>query len=254
VNQTRDDTEKLKKSKFKVFCETRWVEKHTCLEDFEQMYEALVICLEAISALEAGWDAKAVAKANGLLKKITDPTFIVCFQTVRNYFGYFSGISTKLQGSALDIIKAYDMIENVKSTIHDLRNDEAEFDTVFDNATKMASTTNTTLEPPRRCGQQTQRSNVPSSTPKEYFHRAVYLPFVDSLLSQVSMRFSSLSKQVVQALILIPKHHSMINDETANTLLKYFNDDLLAPNRFRQELNLWQRLWSSKNVQPDNFG
>jgi hypothetical protein len=45
----------------------------------------------------------------------------------------------------------------------------------------------------------------------------------------------------------------MINDETANTLLKYFNDDLPAPNRFRQELNLWQRLWSSKDVQPDTI-
>ena len=82
------------------------------------------------------------------------------------------------------------------------------------------------LEPPRSFWRQTQRSNVPSSTPKEYFRIAIYLPFVDALLSQVNMRFSSLSKQAVQALVLIPKLHHLMNEETCDVICQYFREDL----------------------------
>ncbi|WAR18850.1 P52K-like protein [Mya arenaria] len=49
-----------------LFCETRWVEKHTCLDDFEQMYEALILCLDAIATQERRWDSNTVVEANGL--------------------------------------------------------------------------------------------------------------------------------------------------------------------------------------------
>ena len=70
------------------------------------MYEPLLYCLEAIG-LERGWDSKAVTASNGLLKCMTDPTFIVCFQSVLHFYGYFSRLSQKLQGSSLDILQGY---------------------------------------------------------------------------------------------------------------------------------------------------
>ena len=63
------------------------------------MYEPLLNCLEAISCLESHWDAKAVTDAYGLMKHITDSTFIACIQTVNHFFGYTKGLSCKLQGS-----------------------------------------------------------------------------------------------------------------------------------------------------------
>ena len=45
---------KIPKSKFHVFCETRWDEKHTTLRNFNQMYEPMLECLEAIGGLETG--------------------------------------------------------------------------------------------------------------------------------------------------------------------------------------------------------
>lgn len=32
--------------KFKLLCETRWVERHTALEDFYYLYEPISSCLE----------------------------------------------------------------------------------------------------------------------------------------------------------------------------------------------------------------
>lgn len=86
------------------------------------MYEALVACLEGISSNEGrSWDRKAITDAHGLLSKITDSTFIICFQIVHNFFGYVRGVSSKLQGSSLDIVEGYKMIGAVKQIIEETR-------------------------------------------------------------------------------------------------------------------------------------
>ena len=72
------------------------MEKHTILQDFDLLYEPLLIMLEAIGVTEVGWDA--VAEAYSLYKVITSSPFIAAFQTVLHFLGYFKGLSIKLQG------------------------------------------------------------------------------------------------------------------------------------------------------------
>ena len=86
----------LNKTKFKVFCATRWVEKHTTLHDFQDIYELLLIFLEAINGLETNWDEKAFNETFELMKKIIDSIFIASFQIVRHLFGYTKGLSQTL--------------------------------------------------------------------------------------------------------------------------------------------------------------
>lgn len=45
------DSPKLKaaKQKIKPLCETRWVERHTAFQDFEDLHKPLLICLDSIS-------------------------------------------------------------------------------------------------------------------------------------------------------------------------------------------------------------
>ena len=83
------------------------------------MYEPMLECLEAIGGLETGLDTKAVTDAHGLLMKITESNFIMCFQTVLHMFGYVTGLCSKLQGSSLDIVEAYDMVTNVREAVSD---------------------------------------------------------------------------------------------------------------------------------------
>lgn len=67
--------------KVKILCETRWVERHTALTDFNEMYEAVVHCLETVSNnYEKGWNGKSVTEGQGLLTKIISISFIVAFQ------------------------------------------------------------------------------------------------------------------------------------------------------------------------------
>lgn len=91
VNNGKQAEQQIGPSKFKLFCETRWTEKHSTLNVFDEMHEAIIICLKAISITETNWDTKAVTDAYGLLKRIKDPMFIVCFQVVHHFFGYIKG-------------------------------------------------------------------------------------------------------------------------------------------------------------------
>lgn len=252
INSNRDVQNKITKQKFKVFCETRWCEKITTLGSFSTMYEPIISCLEEISSnVGRTWDKKAVIDAKGLLTKITDSTFIVSFQTVHNFFGYVTGLSRKLQGSTLDIVEGYKMIDTVKTLVKSTRDDETEFDTVFEKATAMAEVADIGgIKAPRRCGRQTQRSNVPADNVQVYYRRAVFLPFLDSMIQQFEIRFGERAVSVVRALALIPNNIHQTTDEAIDDIINYYEVDMPFPDSFRQEFRLWKELWRVQNEKP----
>ena len=91
-----------------------------------------------ISERERSWDTKAEVEARGLMLKIADPQFLASFQTIRNFWGYLSGLSMKLQGTSLDILQGHQMISDNRETISKTRSDESEFDKVFEDMEQMA--------------------------------------------------------------------------------------------------------------------
>ena len=104
------------------------------------------------------------------------------------------------------------------------------------------------LEIPRHCGRQTQRSNIPAETPKEYFRLAIYIPYLDSLLQQFNMRYADLAKQVIRGPYLIPSYATVNPDE----LLHYYRADMPSPDTIHQELSLWITMWNNtKSNIPD---
>ena len=253
VNTGRAPANRITKTKVKVFCETRWVEKITTLQDFKDLYEAVLECLDAIGFSERGWDSKAVTEAYGLLKRIRDSTFIVSFQTVLHFFGYMLGLSKKLQGTDMDVIQAYDMVGLVKDTVKSDRADEAAFNTIFAKSEEMANSADITLEMPRRCGRQTYRSNMPAEDTKVYYRRTVFIPFVDSVVQQMDMRFNTLAQQALRGLYLLPCNLSRATDEVISSTIDFYKTDLPSHTSFHHELELWKRLWSTEETMPNTI-
>jgi hypothetical protein len=58
---------------------------------------------------------------------------------------------------------------------------------------------------PRIVGRQINRNNVPALTPEEYYRRAVFLPFLDGILSQISVRFCNHEAAVLRLCGLLLK-------------------------------------------------
>ena len=54
---------------------------------------------------------------------------------------------------------------------------------------------------PRTCSRQTNQSNVPASTPSEYYCCSLSIPVIDHLLSEMQLRFSSHQQTAVYCTI-----------------------------------------------------
>ena len=104
------------------FCKTRWVERHSAYQHFYQAFVFIVEALELIGFKHhltkygdtfADWDSASRSVAQQILASITSFEFIIVFLTVYQFLSHLTGITLKLQKSALDIVEANEMIIEV---------------------------------------------------------------------------------------------------------------------------------------------
>ena len=248
-----DETAKpILKSKVKPLCETRWIERHTSFTQLQELYEPIIETLQLIAEnRECIWEGKPITEASGLYAQLTSPAFLVAFQVCQYVFGFTKILATLLQGSEMDIITAYQHIEEVCREIQSVReNAETEFKPIFQAASQMAQMSGNQVSMPRNCSRQTLRSNVESSTPEEYYRRSVFVPFLDSLLLQLSSRFSKLSGLAAKALFLLPQNLDDITDTCIADIVEFYEKDLPSAQTVKQELRFWKGHWATEKGKP----
>ena len=99
-------------------------------------------------------------------------------------------------------------------------------------------------------GQQ-HRSNVPSSSPSEYFKRQLTIPALDYLKSEISERFSSNSSTILSEIMkLLPvsvaESEEDITSADIDELCLFYKDDLPAASSIGTELHCWSVKWKGK--------
>ena len=234
------------KKEIKPICETRWVERHTAFEDFNDLYEALLLCLSTVAENTGNrkWDAKSKTEAQGLLHQISTSGFIVAFHTALYLFGYTKGLSKSLQGSTLDVVEAHKHVSLVRDELQSVhRNAKHKFSLLYDKMKKMSNHGGVEISMPRRCGRQTLCSNIKAKKTITYFRRAIFLPFLDSLLQQLQNRFEGLSVHALQGLLLIPSNLEKLEETPEKLLVQHYAPDLHSASSASQELQLWKRRW-----------
>ncbi|XP_071835292.1 52 kDa repressor of the inhibitor of the protein kinase-like [Apostichopus japonicus] len=238
----------INKRKVKMLCETRWVERHTALQDLDDMFEAVIDCLASISSGDGNWDTKSVTEANGLLIHLTSPKLIVAFKVNLHFSGYLKSLSLLLQGPTQDIITAHEKVKLVLDEFKDVRaTSEDKFREVWQNAQTLAGKeyVQVELSMPRRCGQQTMRSNIEANSPEDYWRKAIFITYLDHLISEFNSRFTHASKVATRSLSLLPAHIHNLNDEEMSDIHQFYAADMPSPNTFTHEINLWKREWRS---------
>lgn len=227
------------------FSDTRWVERHDALIVFKRL---LPYVIEALTDI-ASW--KNDGNARSLLKKI-DFEFIVSLSVLSAILTETRPLSQQLQAVSTDMLECSTQIKSVHEKVQSLRENDV-FDAVYQDAIKLGLEINVNESVPRLANRQPHRSNHPSSTPSEYYRRAVFIPFLDFVLSQFEERFSDYHATASSMCSLIPSYfHKTSFDDMAPSLLLYknflINDSMLGlddTHDYVTEFTMWRSRWSA---------
>ena len=122
----------------------------------------------------------------------------------QNSLRLIKGTTVKLQKRE---ISAYNMIEELKLLIADLRtNLDEEHEDWFKEATEMAEEVGTEMQMPRITGRQIHRSNSETSTAINYYRVNYSVKFVDHFLTEFHTRYRVEYQVGVKLLQIIPGH------------------------------------------------
>ena len=92
------------------------------------------------------------------------------------------------------------------------------------NITDMAKTLDIEVKPPRRCVLHTSRNNVPGSDPMTYWLRSIFIPYIDTMVSELSNTFSHFQNDAAMTLSIVPGHLSLLSEQTVQAIQRRFSE------------------------------
>ena len=192
--------------KLKDMCRTRWLQRIDAADIFMRLYLSIVDCLENIGNEGSWlWSQDSLTDARELLLAIPTTNFVSSLVITTSCLKYLSALTASLEAETKDIVAAVSEIDNVIAALQEVREN---IDTChaqwFSTITEMLSEVGMEPSVPRRCGRQTQWSNVPADTPSEYFRRTISIPVLDHLLSELKSRFGSHQRTALLGLSIVP--------------------------------------------------
>nr|CAI5832722.1 unnamed protein product [Callosobruchus analis] len=230
-------------------CETRWSEKYKSIRKFSQHFSELVKSLETLS-VEGNYATRK--SAYQLHSAVTKPVFIVSLQTIAKYSAVIEPVVNALQAKSIDMISVGKHIKNIKDI---LRNDR-EFpdrisNEILQKARAVAMDLNIEISVPRLAHKQTHRSNPQSDNDNEYWRRSLIIPYIDSLISSLNIRFSQENTPAFALSRLHPLYMTKTSiadlHKNAESFQEFYNLDITG------ELNLWHNLWVTKALSDDQL-
>ena len=242
-------------------CRTRWVERITGLDDFEELFIPIVFCLEQMS-LNVGriFNQDTSTKALSYYKLLTSFDFISALAFTRHVLDLTLLVTELLQGPAIDVADSSHLIESLKSLINSKRRNVDQFHNCYKSVLELAKKVK--VDEIKLCTAAIQRNhyNIPSESVSDYFKKVVTMPLQDYLTTQLNERFDSASVTAYSGLVIIPsKMISMVHKnvpwrEKFRPFAKFHELDLPYYKALDAELDLWETYWlNNTSCHPDNI-
>ena len=239
------------RKKLKELCQTRWVERHEAFEVFSDLFLPTFCCLEAIVySAPSDWNRETRSDAQSLLLAMSQFPFMVALVLSQKVLAYTKGLSIKLQGRYIDVVRAHQDIESVRTTIRDVRSRVDDFHSQVYQEVLMLSQRVDVVEAARRqANRQQHRHNNPADNISDYYKCNLTIPILDHLSSELDIRFDAdCSQNLIEFMQLLPfevvKSTSRLRLENFSSLLQLYGGDLPSVKSFDVELDLWQNKWN----------
>ncbi|CAF2865997.1 unnamed protein product [Rotaria sp. Silwood2] len=229
VKATQSDTKRKKLAKL---VEHRWVEKHTSILVFKQLFSSVVVFLEYM--VETA-DLETSANSRAYLKSIRDLDFVICLFVVSRVFGILKPYTEMLQSKTCDLIQCYDNIQEVALHLADLKYNDDKINELVNDLKSFSEDNDIKLE--------ISRTNK-YRTVIDYL-KCIYGNFIDTTLRLLEQRFSKHQQIAVNIVNLLP---STVVDKKLNDVIdvfKFYRSDLRSNNIdvVIGEFEMWQQKW-----------
>lgn len=244
-----------KKTRLLRLCETRFIERQESVDTFVELFPAIVATLHDTSTLNRAVSSTAA----NLLAALEKGGFLVGMVVSEYIFSITLPLSKYLQNTESDISSALKFADDTISRLKDLRQpteDEAvsdikQFGLLFKKAEELSlNNFGSEITVPRQVGLQTRRDNPPHTSPEEYFRRAIFIPCLDALISNLVDRFGK-NRDILEVLnCLLPKYVNEVKVKSLITL-KLFYDNRWSDCDVEAQYMLWTTKW--KNVQSSEI-
>lgn len=119
---------------------------------------------------------------------------------------------------------------------------------ILQEARETAEYFSISLSAPRKAGKQIHRANHPAENDEEYWRRSLIIPYLDSLLSSLRVRFSEEHNQTFALSALMP--HNLMNmvKELKFKFKEVSVSEFYHLENINAELDVWYNLWKNKKL------
>ena len=246
----------LKKTKLDNPSLTRWIARIASLDGFLDGHQIIVDVLEEMKYnLDKRWNSPTPGEAEALHNISTSFQFIVVVNVVTGLLDYTMPLTRRLQEKRIDVMKSFDQIDLLKKMLASLREEvDKTHHKLYEKALAMAKEVDTAEKVPRLCKKQTNRENVEADSPSEYYKRALTIPFLDHLITEVNQRFSMENCTVLNGFYIVPSVFLSCSGVSWKVkfmkFVKIYESDLPYPRQMSTEIDLWEKFWKENYSSP----
>ena len=113
-------------------------------------------------------------------------SFIVALVLTQKVLAYTKGLSVKLQGCYVDVVRAYKDVESVRTTLRGVRSRVDDFHTrVYKQVLQLGQSIDVMESAPRQASRQQHRQNIPSDNFSDYYKHNFTIPILDHIISEL---------------------------------------------------------------------
>ena len=137
------------------------------METLEVMNETHADVNQLDETYSKRWSTKDKQEASSYLHALFNLNFIIGLIFLYCLMHPFTGITSKLQGRSIDVVKVFNELELAVNDLGAERNNiDSEFDTIYNQAMRMAGRMNVTPSTPLMAQRQMHRDNIEAVNPK----------------------------------------------------------------------------------------
>ncbi|XP_065573900.1 uncharacterized protein LOC136035869 [Artemia franciscana] len=227
-------------------CTTRFVEKHEAISRF---WDSLSSIISALNEMEGWLDREASSNAHLVRSCIEKPDTLIGLVCLNLFSSLLKPLAESLQQKDGDLVRALELISSVKTTLEEMRaHAETEFHCLYTEVENMAKNIDVAMKvvQPRIASRSTYRTGVSNLDQESHYRMAAFIPAMDAILLDFSLRYSSHFAHAAKHSSLIPTVvHCKNWDELKEGYEKY--KDLLSGTctDLKMEFQIWKSHWSN---------